>query len=133
MTYLIVLNDSEKISSHSAIVAKSVIHGCLQHFDMYQKITCKIFEKTNINRHNAKRKYGTYAQKIVLTTYMIMQVAYNMVENAHKNNKNAQKEYLLWTHKMLICIKWQNYIHENYNNVTNRRMIHEFRYLAWQN
>lgn len=98
-----------------------------------KKITCKIFEKTNINRHNAKRKYGTYAQKIVLTTYIIMQVAYKMVENAHKNNKNAQKEYLLWTHKMLICIKWQNYIHENYNNVTNRRMIHEFRYLAWQN
>lgn len=83
-----------------------------------KKIAYKIFEKTNINRHNAKRKYGTYAQKIVLTTYEIMQVAYKMVENAHKYNKNAQKEYLLWTHKMLICIKWQNYIHENYNNVT---------------
>lgn len=37
MTYLIVLNDSEKISSHSAIVAKSVIHDCLQDSDMYQK------------------------------------------------------------------------------------------------
>ena len=70
-----------------------------------KKITYKIFEKTNINRHNAKRKYGTYAQKIVLTTYKMMQVAYKMVENAHKYNKNAQKEYLLWTHKMLICIK----------------------------
>lgn len=60
-----------------------------------KKITCKIFEKTNINRHNAKRKYGTYAQKIVLSTYIIMQAAYKMVENAHKNNKNAQKECLL--------------------------------------
>ena len=48
-----------------------------------------------MNRHNAKLKYGTYAQKIVLTTYRIIHVAYKMVENAHKNNKNAQKECLL--------------------------------------
>ena len=60
-----------------------------------KKMTYRIFEKTNINRHNAKLKYGTYAQKIVLTTYIIMHVAYKMVENAHKNNKNAQKECLL--------------------------------------
>lgn len=60
-----------------------------------KKKTYRIFEKTNINRHNAKLKYGTYAQKIVLTTYRIIHVAYKMVENAHKNNKNAQKECLL--------------------------------------
>lgn len=60
-----------------------------------KKIIYKIFEKTNINRHNAKLKYGTYAQKIVLSTYIIMQAAYKKVENAHKNNKNAQKECLL--------------------------------------
>ncbi len=51
-------------------------------------------------------------KKLVLITYELLQFVQKKVENAYKNNKNAQKPYLHKFQKMLRCIKWQNYMHE---------------------
>ena len=93
----------------------------------------KNVSKINKNSQKSNSQLVLMLNKLVLITHGLLQFGQKKVENAHKNNKNAQKSYLHKFLKMLRCIKWQNYVHENYKNVTNGRMIHEFKYLAWQN